>query len=400
MTEASLLRAAELGGSRRKPLGAETAAGPKPRYDAVIVGDDAVALVAALSLLAEHGRTKVAVLAHPHGPTAPTGPLPLVPPIRTPEALEPVWRAAFDLWPRLATALGLCFASRPAQVLDLIDSPEDAFRAARRGNALAGSDRPAVRMQPRGIADMIPGWSSPGGGNAGLCHQMGMVLCADAVRAALIAAIRAAGGDILPDLRVDGLRIAQGQIVGLDTPTMRISTDHVVLACPDRSPALAAQIGVDQKQVAVIRATLSSEPVPGLCRPVLNWADGVVFCQDRDGRLSVDFDLDHPDKCPLIDQIAAPAARLLDHLPDAAATPMRAVTRRHSTRRPGGLPLLAQPNLPGLSLSGGWQGHELAIAPWAGRALADLVVRGSAGPLARGLGLTPDEMSQTTKVPA
>lgn len=385
MTEAALLRAAERGRPGQGPRSLAGGETPKPLYDVLVIGSGPIPLIAALSLMAEHDLRRVGVVA-PVPETA-LGVVPMAPAPWQSDAMDGIWRAALDLWPRLATALGLCADSRATAAVELLDGPAETARAAWRGNALRADGRDAVLLSGGGLSDLMPGADPVAGDPAALRHGMGHVLRADLAQAALHRAVLAMGGDVLTGLSVDGLRVAHSQVCGVNTTRGPVAAGHVVVADLPGADGILGPVGVSHDLVPLVRLTLETDPVPGLCDPVLAWSDGMRAGQDRDGRIALDITAStDPDLSELM-QLAAPMARLARVVPGVVAAPLRRVLRRSSCVRGCGRPLLDQPGLPGLSLAGGWVGQDWALAPWAGRAVASLAVRGSAGPLARGFAL-------------
>lgn len=243
------------------------------------------------------------------------------------------------------------------------------------------------RLWPLAVPDgLVGGFHQPQDGHVNPGHAA-MALC----RAA-----HARGVAVREGVRVDGVRVADGTVVGLETSQGFVAADHVVLAAGLWTRGLAATAGANVPLYPAEHVHVRTVPLdgadPGL--PVLRDLDGYFYVRTEAGRLLVGaFE---PDGRPrAVEDIAAGGFAEFqpdwDHfsgvrrLAEERVPALRGVAYDRFLNAPesftpdGNFCLGETAEVTGLFVAAGFNSQGVIYAPGAGRALADWIVHGGPG---------------------
>ena len=216
-------------------------------------------------------------------------------------------------------------------------------------------------------------------------------------------AARRHGGRILTHTRVTGIRADRDGVAGVQTDRGDFAARTIVNAAGVWSPMIGQMVGVDVPVRPRRGVVVVTEPAPFSVRGTLfsakyliskrhpaggstandgnsTFTGGLVLSEAVAGNLLVgssrefaEYDVGAP--VDVIDFIVREAVRII---PAIAGVRM---IRAYAGLRPlsgDGLPIIGNvPRLPGLVLATGHEGDGVALAPWTGKAVADLIVSGA-----------------------
>jgi len=195
---------------------------------------------------------------------------------------------------------------------------------------------------------------------------------------------RRQGAVLVEEVRVTGLQVQSGQVVGVETTADPISTPCVVNAAGFRAREVASWAGMSLPITNLKRHIFVTGPVAAYARPIpFTYEAGVAWYMRREGpglilgMGAVESDEEDPQvDWSFLDEVIERSLRRAPALADAgiktAWAGLRPVT-------PDDHPILGEaPHLRGFYNDCGWGGHGVMHAPAAGQALAELIARGQA----------------------
>jgi sarcosine oxidase subunit beta len=237
-------------------------------------------------------------------------------------------------------------------------------------------------------------------------HVLGAAFCeldgdVNPIRAALAfaSAARRHGARILARTCVTGIRRAGGTILGVETDAGPIAAKVVVNAAGVWAPALGAMVGVtipirprrgmilvtDIRPRTVSGTVLSAEYLvskfahdepPAAAGVTTRLAGGLVAGQTRSGNLLIGSTREWVGQDTRVTRegLAHIGGRALRMMPDLRHVN---VIRTYAGLRPAtpdGLPVLGPvPGVEGFIVAAGHEGDGIALAPWTGQVVADLI---------------------------
>ncbi|MFZ5633221.1 MAG: NAD(P)/FAD-dependent oxidoreductase [Bacillota bacterium] len=222
---------------------------------------------------------------------------------------------------------------------------------------------------------------------------------------AMAGAARTLGARFLLHTRVSGFLTDKGRVAGVRTSGGDISSDTVLIAAGAWSPELGQMAGVNIPIVPRKGQILVTEPLPPLIRgnvlsgsyiaskhnPELAGKDNVIkkklgiglsLGQTRSGNLLVGgsrqfAEYDRSTNVDAVRAIAENAARLFPVLKNVRIIRTFAGLRPYT---PDGLPILGPaPERPGLFIAAGHEGDGIALGPFTGRLMAEVLTGGNHG---------------------
>jgi sarcosine oxidase subunit beta len=370
-------------------------ASPRPRYRVVIVGGGGHGLSTAFHLATEHGINDVAVLER--------GPIGLgnvgrnTTIIRSnyfhPDNIR-FYDLSLRLWERLERQLNFNAMVSQRGTLNLFHTEAQRDLFTRRANQmrLLGVDARAVdraelrRLVP--LADLDSGRYPVLGG---FLQPRGGTVRHDAVAWGYARAASAAGVDIVEHCAVEGLRIENGRVTGVDTSRGFVAADTVCLAVAGHSSVLAAMAGLQLPIETHVLQAFVSEPVKPVLDVVLTYGAGHFYVSQSDkGGLVFGGAIDgyntygQRGTLPMVEEVTA-----------AAVTLLPALARLKVLRQWGGVmdmtmdgsPIISKTPIEGLILNGGWCYGGFKAIPAGGLTTAHLIAHGAPHPAAAHLDL-------------
>jgi heterotetrameric sarcosine oxidase beta subunit len=370
-------------------------ASPRPRYRVVIVGGGGHGLSTAFHLAAEHGINDVAVLER--------GPIGLgnvgrnTTIIRSnyfhPDNIR-FYELSLRLWERLERQLNFNAMVSQRGTLNLFHTEAQRDLFTRRANQmrLLGVDaREVDRAQVRRLVPLADLDSGRYPVLGGFLQPRGGTVRHDAVAWGYARAASAAGVDIVEHCEVEGLRVENGRVTGVDTPRGFIAADTVCLAVAGHSSVLAAMAGLKLPIETHVLQGFVSEPVKPVLDVVLTYGAGHFYVSQSDkGGLVFGGAIDgyntygQRGALPMVEEVTA-----------AAVTLLPALARLKVLRQWGGVmdmtmdgsPIISKTPIEGLILNGGWCYGGFKAIPAGGLTTAHLIAHGAPHPAAMHLDL-------------
>jgi len=195
---------------------------------------------------------------------------------------------------------------------------------------------------------------------------------------------RRQGAVLVEEVRVTGLQVQSGQVVGVETTADPISTPCVVNAAGFRAREVASWAGMSLPITNLKRHIFVTGPVAAYARPIpFTYEAGVAWYMRREGpglilgMGAVESDEEDPQVDwsfldQVIEQSLCRAPALADAGVKTAWAGLRPVT-------PDDRPILGEAShLHGFYNDCGWGGHGVMHAPAGGQALAELIAHGQA----------------------
>jgi heterotetrameric sarcosine oxidase beta subunit len=237
---------------------------PKPAYDAVIVGGGGHGLAAAYYLAAEHGISDVAVLEKGWLGGGNTGRNTTI--VRSNYHLGPnahMYEFSLKLWEGLSRELNFNVMYSARGVLNLAHTPQELDAFARRGNAMRLNGIDAELISREEVQRRVPLLDCAGRFPVvgGLLQPRGGTARHDAVAWGYARAADGCGVDIVQGCEVTGIRVAGGQVAGVETTQGFIAAKRIGIAVAGNSSRVAAMAGVRLPIESHVLQALVTEPV-------------------------------------------------------------------------------------------------------------------------------------------
>ena len=354
---------------------------PKPAYDIVVVGGGGHGLATAYYLAKVHGLHNIAVLEKGWIGSGNAGRNTTIirSNYREPGNL-PFYEWSMKLWEGLEQALNYNVMVSQRGVLNLYhsDSQRDAF--ARRGNAmrLHGVDAELLdQAQVQAMAPYLEYEDARFPIRGGLLQRRGGTARHDAVVWGYARAADRLGVDIVQNCEVTGLRVVEGQVVGVETTRGFIGAGKVGLSVAGNTSRLGAMASLRLPIESCVLQAMVTEGIKPLLPGVITFGAGHFYISQSDkGGLVFGGDIDaynsyaQRGNLPVIEEVCEGGMAIMPML-----------GRLRVLRSWGGLvdmtmdgsPIIDRTPVGGLYLNGGWCYGGFKATPGAGWCFAHLL---------------------------
>ena len=363
---------------------------PKAEYDIVIVGGGGHGLATAYYLAKEHGLRNVAVLERGWLGTGNAGRNTTI--VRSNYLLPgntPFYEWSLKLWEGLEQDFNYNAMVSQRGVINLFhsDPQRDAF--ARRGNAmrLHGIDAELLdREQLRGLVPILDFENARFPIQGGLIQRRGGTVRHDAVAWGYARGADRRGVDLLQNCEVTGIRVEDGQAVGVETTRGYIRAKKIGLAAAGHSSHVAAMAGLRLPIESHVLQAFVTEGLKPLLDVVVTFGAGHFYISQSDkGGLVFGGDLDgynsyaQRGNMPTVEDIC-----------EGGMAIMPAIGRLRLLRSWGGVmdmsmdgsPIIDKTPIQGLYLNAGWCYGGFKATPASGWCFAHLIARDEPHPVA------------------
>jgi sarcosine oxidase subunit beta len=271
---------------------------PKPSYEVVIVGGGGHGLATAYYLAKEHGITDVAVIERGWLGGGNTGRNTTI--VRSNylwDESAALYEFALKLWEGLSQELNYNVMFSQRGVLNLAHNQHDLRELSRRINANRLNDVDSEFLSPAQIKRMIPIIDLRAGGRypvlGASLQRRGGTARHDALAWGYARAADARGVDIIQECAVDGFRIEDGRITGVETAKGFIGARKVGIAVAGHSSVMADLAGFRMPVTSLPLQALVSEPVkPALDTVVMSGAVHAYISQSDRGEFVIGAGVD------------------------------------------------------------------------------------------------------------
>jgi glycine oxidase len=294
------------------------------------------------------------------------------------DALLELNLAAAETWPRfadeVAAASGLSSGYREAGALVVATDRDDAEELRRLAELHAALGLPSRWLAPRDCRALEPGLSPRirGAIHAPRDHQADPA----ATVAALAAACRSAGVELLERVEVAGLVRSGGAVTGVRTATAEVSAGTVVVAAGAWASALASDappIRPVKGQIATLRATDPATAPTHVVR-----TPRCYMLTREDGRVVLGATVEEQgfDLTTTADGVFRLLEAAREVLPDVGELEWTAVRAGLRPGTPDNLPVVGRGTADGLVWATGHYRNGVLLAPLTGQMVAELLADG------------------------
>ena len=259
---------------------------PKPAYDAIVVGGGGHGLATAYYLARNHGLSNVAVVEKGWIGSGNVGRNTTI--IRSnyrEHGNIPFYEKSLQLWEGLEQDINYNAMVSQRGVLNLYHSDAQRDNFVRRGNAMRLNGVDAELLDRDGVRALVPELDFD---NArfpiagGLLQRRGGTVRHDAVAWGYARAADRRGVDILQNCEVTGIRVANGQVLGVETARGFIASRKVGLACAGNSSRVAAMAGLRLPIESHVLQAFVSEGIKPLVPNVVTFGAGHFYISQSD----------------------------------------------------------------------------------------------------------------------
>jgi sarcosine oxidase subunit beta len=359
-------------------------AGPKPSYDAVIIGGGGHGLATAYYLAKEHSMNKIAVLEKGWIGGGNAGRNTTI--IRSNYLYDEsaaIYNHALNLWKGLGRELNFNIMMSHRGVLNLAHDEGEARQLKRRveANRLNGVD--AEWLEPAEIKkfcppiNIAPSIRYPVIGAT--LQRSGGTNRHDAVVWGYARAASGLGVDIIEQCEVTGITTENGAVTGVETTRGAITTPKVACVTAAHTSVMANMIGLRLPIESHPLQALVSEPLkpvmPCVC---MSNAVHVYMSQSDKGELVIGAGID-----PYLSYTQRGSLNIIEHQMASLKELFPFVSRLKMMRQWGGTvdvcpdasPIISKTPVSGFYVNGGWGTGGWKATPGSGHVFADLVAR-------------------------
>jgi sarcosine oxidase subunit beta len=266
---------------------------PKPTYEVVIVGGGGHGLATAYYLAKEHGITDVAVIERGWLGSGNTGRNTTI--VRSNylwDESAALYEFALKLWEGLSQELNYNVMFSQRGVLNLAHNQHDLRELSRRINANRLNDVDSEFLSPRQIKQMVPLIDLRAGGRypvlGASLQRRGGTARHDALAWGYARGADARGADIIQECPVEGFRIENGRVAGVETAKGFIGARKVAIAVAGHSSVMASLAGFRLPVTSMPLQALVSEPVkPAIDTVVMSNAIHAYISQSDKGEFVI-----------------------------------------------------------------------------------------------------------------
>ena len=363
---------------------------PKSHYDFVIIGGGGHGLATAYYLAKEFGQAKIAVLEKGWIGGGNVGRNTTI--VRSNYMLdgnEPFYEFSMKLWENLEQDLNYNAMVSQRGVLNLYhsDAQRDAFR--RRGNAmrLHGVDAELLgREQVQAMAPFLNFDNARFPIKGGLLQPRGGTVRHDAVAWGYARGADQRGVDIIQNCEVQGFRIEQGAVVGVETSRGFIGAGKVGCAVAGNSSRLMEKVGMRLPIESHVLQAFVSEGLKPTIPGVITFGAGHFYVSQSDkGGLVFGGDIDgyntyaQRGNLPVVEDVCEGGMALMPMIGRARLLRMWGGVMDMSM---DGSPFIDRTSLKGLYFNGGWCYGGFKATPASGWCFAHLLATDTPHPTA------------------
>src|SRR5271156_844633 len=367
---------------------------PKKSYDVVIVGGGH-GLATAYYLAKEHGISNVAVLEKGWLGSGNIGRNTTI--IRSNYMLpenNPFYEWSMKLWEGFEQDLNFNAMVSQRGVLNLChsDAQYDAF--ARRGNAMKIDGVDAELLDAKSVREMYPFFDYANARfpiRGGLLQRRGGTARHDAVAWAYARGADSRGIDIVQNCEVTGIKIADGQVLGVETSRGFIGCKKLGLAAAGNSSEVAAMAGLKLPIESHVLQAFVSEAIKPYIDGVVTFGAGHFYVSQSDkGGLVFGGDPDGYNSYARRGNLP-----MVEHVVEAGVAMIPGLARVRVLRSWGGIvdmsmdgsPIIDRTSIDGLNLKAGWCYGGFKATPASGWCFAHLIATDRPYPAAAALRL-------------
>ena len=368
---------------------------PKPRYKVVIVGAGGHGLATAYYLGKNHGITDVAVVEKGWLGGGNTGRNTTI--IRSNYLQDPsaaIYDKALKLYENLSQDLNynIMFSPRGLIMLAQTEHEVRGYKRTVHANNLQGV---ATRwIEPAEVKKLVPIINLAGPRYpvlGGLYQERGGTARHDAVAWGYARACSAMGMDIIQNCEVTGIQTANGAVRGISTTRGEIACDKLVLVAAGHSTVLADMAGFRLPIESMALQALVSEPIKP-CMDVVVMANTVhgYMSQSDKGEMVIGGGTDG-----FVNYTQRGSWHHVEETVRALIETFPMISRLKMLRQWGGIvdmtgdrsPILSTTPVGNIFVNCGWGTGGFKAIPGSGWAMAELVAKGTPGPLAADFGM-------------
>jgi len=368
---------------------------PRRRYEVVIVGAGGHGLAIAYYLGRNHGITDVAVLEKGWLGGGNTGRNTTI--VRSNYLQDPsaaIYDKSLQLWETLSQELNynVMFSPRGLIMLAQTEAEVRGYRRTVFANDLQGVSTEWIG--PERVKELVPIISLEGPRYpvlGGLYQRRGGTARHDAVAWGYARACSAMGMHIIERCEVTGIETAGGRVTQVNTSRGDIGCDKLVVVAAGHSTVLADMAGFRLPIESVALQALVSEPIKP-CMDVVVMANTVhgYMSQSDKGEMVIGGGTDG-----FVNYTQRGSWHHVEETVRALVETFPMISRLKMLRQWGGIvdmtgdrsPILSKSPVEGIYLNCGWGTGGFKAIPGSGWAMAELVARGTPGPLAAAFGL-------------
>ena len=370
-------------------------AAPKPAYDVIVVGAGGHGLATAYYLAREHGIRRVAVLEKGWLGGGNTGRNTTI--IRSNYLQDPsaaIYEKSRSLYETLSQELNFNVMFSPRGVMMLAQTPHEVrgYRRTAHANALQGVATEFIT--PARVKELCPILNIDGPRYpvlGALWQARGGTARHDAVAWGLARACSDMGVDIIQRCEVTGIRTEGGSVAGVETTRGPIATPKLALVVAGHSSRLAEMAGFRLPIESMSLQALVSEPVKP-CMDVVVMANTVhgYMSQSDKGEMVIGGGTDG-----FVSYTQRGSFQHIEETLRALVETFPMLSRLRMLRQWGGIvdmtgdrsPILSRTPVGGVFVNCGWGTGGFKAIPGSGFAMAELVARGTPGPLTAAFGM-------------